>query len=271
MDDKILAPVSVIVPCYRCGATIERAVASIANQTLRPAQVILVDDCSDDGTLEVLSSLARKYPDGWIEVISLKQNGGAAQARNVGWAAAQQRFISFLDADDSWHPQKLEVQTQWMLEHPDVMLTGHASEVISEALVQKTLSVPFAPPKVVAPGSLLRSNRFATSGVMLHSHVPFRFDARKRRGEDYLLWLQIGLSGAPMFWFAEVLSYSYKAKFGAGGLSGNLLLMQLGEIDAFRQLVKAGLLSYRSYPAVAMFSWMKYFRRVAKTYLFRDN
>ena len=101
-----LAPVSVVIPCYRCSLTIRRALASIAQQSLKPAEVILVDDASGDGTLAVLKELASSYPN-WMRLIALETNRGAASARNEGWAAASQPFIAFLDADDTWHREKI--------------------------------------------------------------------------------------------------------------------------------------------------------------------
>src|SRR6476469_11194130 len=82
------APVSVIVPCYRCAATIDDAIASVVAQTLRPAQVLLVDDGSGDDTLEQLHLVAAAHEPGWIKVIALPSNGGVSAARNVAWDRA---------------------------------------------------------------------------------------------------------------------------------------------------------------------------------------
>jgi len=78
------ADVSVIIPCYRCTDTIERAVNSIAEQTLLPAEVILVDDLSGDNTLAQLHRIQENYPQGWIHVIALPKNASPGTARNVG-------------------------------------------------------------------------------------------------------------------------------------------------------------------------------------------
>ena len=107
------APVSAVIPCYRCKDTIDAAVASIAAQTLPPAEVILVDDCGRDGTLETLHELASVYPPGWVKVVSQPTNGGPSCARNAGWRTATQEYVAFLDADDSWAPAKLELQIEY--------------------------------------------------------------------------------------------------------------------------------------------------------------
>ena len=84
------APVSVIIPCYRCADTIARAVASVARQSLRPETVILIDDLSDDGTLDELYRLQQEYPAGWIVVLAKAGNDGPGAARNIGWESEHQ-------------------------------------------------------------------------------------------------------------------------------------------------------------------------------------
>jgi glycosyltransferase involved in cell wall biosynthesis len=103
-----LASVSVIIPCYNCAGTIHRALASVASQSLRPAEVILVDDHSTDDTLQSLYRLQDRYGREWIRIIEQPVNGGPGTARNMGWNAATQTYIAFLDSDDTWHPKKIE-------------------------------------------------------------------------------------------------------------------------------------------------------------------
>src|SRR5438309_8195778 len=110
------APVSVIIPCYRCAATIERAMLSVAEQSVRPAEAILIDDASGDNTFAVMEKIRNKYGD-WIRIVALPMNQGAAAARNAGWHAATQPYIAFLDADDAWHPRKIEIQYGYMQQH----------------------------------------------------------------------------------------------------------------------------------------------------------
>jgi len=121
-------PVSVVIPCYCCEDTIERAVVSVMSQTALPGEVILVDDASPDHgrTLSKLQELQERFRDKThIEIIALKNNSGPSVARNAGWGTATQPYIAFLDADDAWHTQKLEIQYEWMKEHPEIALTGH--------------------------------------------------------------------------------------------------------------------------------------------------
>jgi glycosyltransferase involved in cell wall biosynthesis len=99
------APVSVVVPCYRCADTIGASVASIAAQTLLPAEVLLVDDCSGDGTLEALHGVASQHRAGWVKVLTSPRNGDHRR-RAILAGRTPQEYIAFLDADDTGHPPR---------------------------------------------------------------------------------------------------------------------------------------------------------------------
>lgn len=101
MDRKT---VSVIIPYYRASQTIARAVASALGQTVRPHEILIVDDGSPDDA----ASATREF--GSSVTLIRKPNGGAASARNLGIEQAQGEWIAFLDADDYWESVKLERQ-----------------------------------------------------------------------------------------------------------------------------------------------------------------
>lgn len=104
--------VSVIIPVYNRKNTIERSVSSVLAQTYENIEIILVDDGSTDGTLDILEKLKEEK----IQVY--KQNHrGANAARNFGIKKAKGEFIAFQDSDDEWMPDKLECQITYMLEH----------------------------------------------------------------------------------------------------------------------------------------------------------
>lgn len=105
--DPALANVSVIMPSYNAAATIGRALASIAQQTLRPLEVIVVDDGSADGTIEAARA-CRSLMNGVRLRILAQKHAGAGAARNQAINRAVGRYLAFLDADDEWFPEKLE-------------------------------------------------------------------------------------------------------------------------------------------------------------------
>ncbi|MFK5947534.1 MAG: glycosyltransferase family 2 protein [Methylococcales bacterium] len=254
------ASVSVIIPCYCCADTISRAVDSVLTQTLRPKEVFLIDDCSNDGgkTLKVINKIQSENIK--IKVIQLDKNSGPGSARNAGWEGATQPYIAFLDADDSWHPKKLEVQYQWMCDHPDVVLTGHPSPKISSCLELPRLPLQISSRRV-NKYSLLLTNYFPTRSVMLKKDISFRFFPEKRYAEDYWLWLSIVFSGRKSYLLNMPMAYTYKEEFGDGGLAGNLWKTQKGVIDTYQKLYHSKSISRYVLFIVSSFSWLKYFRR----------
>lgn len=252
--------VSVVVPCYDSADTIERALASVQAQTRPPAEVIVVDDHSPDDTLARLRAAAARFTRSHVRVIALGTNGGPSVARNAGWDVATQPYVAFLDADDSWHPRKLELQHAWMAARPELALTGHS----------RTFK-PFSPVlpeefggRGVTMRALLVANCFPTASVMLRRALPFRFEPAKRHSEDYLLWLQIIAAGNAAWWSDLPLVRGYKAAFGEGGLSGDLWKMELGELDTYRRLARQERISSAALALLVPFSLAKHLGRMVR-------
>jgi glycosyltransferase involved in cell wall biosynthesis len=96
--------VTVIMPVYNAQATLERSLASVTSQTRPPARIVIANDRSTDGSVELAQSLG--LPN--LDVVTLPQNGGCGAARNFGERGATTEFLAFLDADDEWAPTFLE-------------------------------------------------------------------------------------------------------------------------------------------------------------------
>ena len=101
-----IASISVVIPAFNRAKTIRYSIDSVLKQTLSPLEVIVVDDCSTDGTVEIVES----YLDPRVRCIVLEKNSGAQSARNRGIKEARGEWIAFQDSDDEWMPEKLERQ-----------------------------------------------------------------------------------------------------------------------------------------------------------------
>ena len=99
--------VSVVIPAYNAETFLERTLRSALRQTHRNLEVLVIDDGSTDGTRAIAETFAQE--DERVRVITIP-NGGVANARNIGMKAASADFVAFLDADDLWHPSKIELQ-----------------------------------------------------------------------------------------------------------------------------------------------------------------
>ena len=103
--------VSVVVPVYNAAAYIEKCIETVSGQTYTDWELILVDDCSSDQSVNIIE---KHLGDERIRLIRQPENLKAAQARNRGIEEAKGRFIAFLDADDIWDERKLELQLDFM-------------------------------------------------------------------------------------------------------------------------------------------------------------
>ena len=106
--------VSVIMPCYNMASYISDSIKSVVDQTYPHWELLVVDDASTDETVNIIKSYAQS--DARIRFAVKKQNSGIADTRNQCIQMAQGRFLAFLDADDIWHPEKLEKQLNFMTE-----------------------------------------------------------------------------------------------------------------------------------------------------------
>lgn len=250
------APISVVIPCFRCADKISRALHSVLNQSLLPAEIILVDDGSGDDTVDVLRHFGALYPE-LVRVLALDVNSGPANARNHGWASATQDYIAFLDADDSWHPRKLEVQYGFMVTHPTVSLSGHTYAVHSATDV----SISGYDIVEVSKRSILFKNWFSTPTVMLRRSISQRFLENARFSEDWLLWMTIAHAGMRCVSLRVPLATLYKAPYGASGLSANLCAMQAGELQNLRYMRRAGAIGWLLQYVASFYSLAKFLRR----------
>lgn len=108
--------VSIIVPVYNVQKYIVETMDCVRRQSYRNWELLLVNDCSTDGTAQVIEEYLERVKDDRIRLISLPVNSGAASARNTGLAESKGRYVAYLDADDLWEPEKLERQMAFMEE-----------------------------------------------------------------------------------------------------------------------------------------------------------
>jgi glycosyltransferase involved in cell wall biosynthesis len=119
--------ISVIIPVYNGKQFLSEAVKSILQQKYNPLEIIIVDDGSTDGTIKSQNSFGKQVKHIY------QDNKGPAAARNTGLAIAKGEFITFLDSDDVWPPNKLNTQINYLLQNPDLeVIIGHTKNFNSE-------------------------------------------------------------------------------------------------------------------------------------------
>jgi glycosyltransferase involved in cell wall biosynthesis len=254
------APISVVIPCYQAEKIIVRAVESVINQSLQVSEIILVDDGSTDNTLVVMNDLVSRYKK-IISVISCGSNLGVSSARNKGWERASYDYVAFLDADDVWHPNKIEILYGFLKSHPDSILVGHKHQ-IKEYESQPWLNLPINYNfKKIQKLRLLLITPFATPTVIVKRNIAFRFDQDMRFAEDYLLWLQIVSSGLSSYKLDLSLAATFKPNYGVAGLSYNLGKMKNGLDKAYLKLYQQGFISIPTLSICLFISYIKHYKR----------
>jgi glycosyltransferase involved in cell wall biosynthesis len=195
-----VADVSIIVPAWRAAATIDRALASIAAQTIPPREVIVVDDGSDDGTSDAAEAAARRFARSRFELIRSPHQGAGA-ARNAALRRTSATFVAFLDADDEWLPAKIE-RSLAHVNGGDVVLVSHDYAFVAG---KRETAVDCARHFQAArnPATALFVRNFIATSTVLARRDAVRaaggFDPGLPSGQDYDLWLAMLLAPEARF------------------------------------------------------------------------
>lgn len=210
-----MSSVSVIIPTYNGGEQLLDAVQSALQQTHAPAEIIVVDDGSQEDILGILSPVSRR-----IKYIR-QDNGGPSAARNRGIKAARGEYIAFLDDDDLWHPRKIEAQMRCMNENPDCGLVYSFPFLIDDrgAFISRVREENG--PSGYVYHEFLRGNRIYTPSVTLQRASVFEkvggFDENTSQWEDYDLWVRIANQYKVGFCSDAIIYY----RWGESGISRN--------------------------------------------------
>tara|TARA_B110000967_G_C18881183_1_gene561149 strand:+ start:281 stop:1075 length:795 start_codon:yes stop_codon:yes gene_type:complete len=206
--------VTVIIPVFNGEESIKLTLASVASQTTPPFEVIVIDDGSDDNTTDVVESFIEAHPDLNIMLLSESHRGPSA-ARNSGIDAALGSWVAFLDSDDLWAPEKLEVIAEYQKREPDsnflVHNEIHRSIGGHDSIVDYSEGYRTDRPLT---NQLFRKNRFSTSAVVCKKTLLVEsggFDSSFPSGQDYELWLKISPKIKLLFVTEELGVYVFRS------------------------------------------------------------
>lgn len=174
--------VSIIMPCYNSESTILNAVRSVLEQTYSSWELLIVDDCSTDKTLEVLDTIK----DNRVKIITLKKNSGSPAApRNKGLDLARGDYIAFLDSDDVWSKDKLKIQIEFMKSN-ELKFTCTAYSIDDASS-----NLNYYPPKYVTYHDLLYNNTIGCLTAVVTRDLVGNERFPSTGHEDFAFWLQL--------------------------------------------------------------------------------
>ncbi len=181
--------VDVIIPCYNRAETIERAVASVFNQTYPHFNLYVIDDGSTDKTGDLMNPYLK-----YDHFHYLKQaNSGVSAARNLGIKNSQSPWVAFLDSDDEWLPHKLEAQIKFIQQNPETRFV-HSNEIWIRNGVRVNPKVKFDKSNNDLFRRSLEMCLISPSTTMIERILLQEnglFDESFEICEDYDLWLKI--------------------------------------------------------------------------------
>ena len=184
--------VSVIIPVYNGEDFLADAISSILRQNYEPMEIIVVDDGSTDGS----AAIAKNYKD--VRYI-YQPNQGVASARNSGLSAAKGEFIAFLDADDTWPARKLQIQVEYLREHPSIMFTiSKINNILEPGLNMQPQALQ----------SILKSDQIGLATIVARKAVFDQiggFNLRYQVGEDLEWFTRAKDEGIPLVILPDIL------------------------------------------------------------------
>ena len=229
--------VSIITPVYNCEKLLSKTIDCVINQTYKNWEMILVDDCTQDNSAQIIKKYIKK--DKRIRYFKLNVNSGAAVARNKALKESKGRFIAYLDADDLWENDKLEKQVRFMLNNKYAFTCTDYEKIDEEG---KSLNKIIKIPKKINYNQYLRNTIIQTVGVMVDTNITGKEVLEMpniRRRQDAATWCQLLKAGYDCYELPETLSY-YRVV--SNSLSSNKFKAAKGTWMLYRKIEKLSLI-----------------------------
>lgn len=238
------SPVTVVVPCFNAAPWLRQCLGSVFSQSLPPAEVIVVDDGSTDGSADIVA----EYP---VRVLRMDTNHGASAARNAGLRAAAHERIAWLDADDFWDPTHLGVVVPLLDRHAEAVVAfSRVRFVDREGRVAWGLSTPCAGPEDLLSVSVLRCVVPIMAAITRRAACleVGGFRESLQSAVDFDFWLRLAIIW-PFVWTPEVTA-SYRWRLYPTQISADVAsqneavwrsrMLVLGEVRSSTWHARAG-------------------------------
>lgn len=255
--------VSVIIPMYNSSDTIIQCLESVLNQTYKPLEILIMDDGSQDESYQLVKKYIEENKLAEIVVLKRQNNQGPSVARNELIKLSKGEYIAFLDSDDKWNEEKLQMQIDILNNDQEVSLIATCVNENCNKKYKDVVEIKF--------NQLLFKNYFFTPTIIVKKSViedVGLFNSSKKYSEDFDLWLRIAKKyKCILINRSLVICGGGKPSFGYSGLSSKLKEMEMGELDNYYNLYRDREIGLLKFIIVSCYSYLKYLRRYIITKL----
>lgn len=246
MKNKLI---SIIVPVYNAEKFLDDTINSVINQTYSNWELILINDCSNDNSIEIIKKYKKR--DKRIILINNENNLKAAMSRNKGIEVSNGNFLCFIDADDLWDNKKLEKQIKFMNDNNCAFsFTGYEFADETGKPNGKKVYIP----EKISYKQALKNTTIWTSTVMFDMSKLSKEDIympNVARGQDTATWWKVLKKVDYAYGLNEILSYYRRS---SGTLSSNKLIALKRTWNLYRNVEKMNLISSMYYFAFYCFN-----------------
>lgn len=218
------------MPAFNAEDTIYQSINSALNQTFEDFHLYIINDASTDNT----DNIIKGFSDPRITYIKNNVNQGVAACRNIGIKKANSKYISFLDSDDIWLPQKLEQQLKYLNIEYDIVCSNYFTFQNDTNVINKVTKFP----SVISYSMMLKSN-FIGNLTGIYNSEKLGKEYQKNKGhEDYIMWLNLLKRSGEAYCIQEPLA---KYRISNQSLSGNKLKAIKWQWSIYRNELKLSL------------------------------
>lgn len=221
--------ISIIMAAYNAEKTIKQAIDSVVKQTYEDWELIVINDCSTDKTVELVNS----YTDSRIRIINNEVNSGASFTRHHGVEEAKGKWLAILDSDDAWAPEKLEKQV-------DLQVKTNGKLFFTASTFMNADSEPIDwvlhAPSEIGYRKLLQQNLVSNSSVLVERELYMKHEVvGNNMHEDFACWLNILKSGEKAY-----------------GVDEPLLIYRLSKSSKSGNKIKAAKMNWNTYRTIGL-------------------
>ncbi len=231
-----MGKISIIMPAYNASKTIEDSIQSVIAQSFKDWELVVVDDCSTDGTADLVNKIIKKNKGHEIKLFSNPENKGVAYSRDFGVKVAEGDLIAFLDSDDLWTQDKLDKQVELLngLSGQVLLFTGSAFMTSVNEKLDYTLHIP----EKIGRKELQKQNVISCSSVLASKELLLKHEfpiTNNPIHEDFVVWLEI----------LKEIPYAY-------GIDEPLLIYRVSDSSKSSRKSKAAVMNWNTYRYVGM-------------------